>query len=430
MTRMWRRSALAALMAVTTLGAGIAQPTSATSVTTAVSPVARAVPDWVDPYDGLYRAIGTDTIAVYVCRVPVGTTDPNYVAAGGKRLTVTPLRATRFGNDKVAPYYRATSFGRYKPVFVARGYIDLANDEGPQECLERATESTTGDFTNVLAVDNSALAAGLAGPGLIGEPDWFTLPPAETERGAWVGGQSIVGTPAPTIVVHELGHTLHWPHSYRNPSNEYDNPLDLMSSNVGAIECSANGLRWPCKPKNTLAYNRYLSGWVNDTAVRVHTSGTTSLKLAAPTRTGVQLLIVPSTTAQNLFLTLEARPATGNDAALGRAGVAVHFVNERPEACGEASGVCPAFTRRQGQVVGANDSYKHVVRPKTKVTFSGVTIAVGALTKGRYPVTVTGSFTSGTANWGTQRARVASSSDILLPAPAPVARTVTAPAIR
>lgn len=426
MTRMWRRSALAALVAMTTLGAGVAQPTGAT----AVEPVSRAVPDWVDPYDGLYRAIGTDTIAVYVCRVPVGTTDPSYVSAGGKRLTVTPRRAARLGNDKVAPYFRATSLGRYRPVFVARTYIDLATDDGPQDCLEKATTRTTGDFTNVLAVDNSALRAGLAGPGVIGEPDWFTLPPADTERGAWVGGQSIVGTPAPTIVAHELGHTLHWPHSYRSPTNEYDNPLDLMSSNTGAVECSANGLRWPCKPKNTLAYNRYLSGWVNDTAVRVHTSGTTSLKLVAPTLSGVQLLIVPSTTADNLFLTLEARPATGNDAALGRAGVAVHFVNERAEACGEASGVCPAFTRRQGQVVGANDAYKHVVRPKTTVTFAGVKIAVGALSNGRYPVTVTGSFTSGTADWGAQRSRVAADTDTVMPATLTATRVLAAPAVR
>ena len=63
-------------------------------------------------------------------------------------------------------------------------------------------------------------------------------------------------------VAHELGHTLHWPHSFSGLlGTEYDNPTDVMSATPVAGWCSrdvSNGtVTWPCLPPNTLAFNRF-----------------------------------------------------------------------------------------------------------------------------------------------------------------------------
>ncbi len=63
-----------------------------------------------------------------------------------------------------------------------------------------------------------------------------------THRGAWVGGGSTAESQLlnPSVVVHEIGHTLHWPHSYLANANydEYDNPVDVMSGDPDAGWCA------------------------------------------------------------------------------------------------------------------------------------------------------------------------------------------------
>ena len=66
--------------------------------------------------------------------------------------------------------------------------------------------------------------------------------PNVTRRGAWVGGGSTAESQLlnPSVVAHEIGHTLHWPHSYLADGSydEYDNPVDVMSGDPDAGWCT------------------------------------------------------------------------------------------------------------------------------------------------------------------------------------------------
>lgn len=349
---------------------------------------ARETPLWIDPYDGFADAIGQDRIAVYVCLVPKSTTDPSYVSVGRKRLRITPQAAARLGNTKVAPYFRAISHKLYRPKFIAAGIIRLTPSEGSIECRLRAATRATGSYTNVLAVDNTLRGGGEAGMGLA-QDGWFSTSPSITFRGAWVGGREIGRLPNPWVIAHEIGHTLQWAHSFSGDADEYDNPLDLMSN--GAAACtSAAGETYPCAPNDTLAYNRYVAGWITDDEVRAHRSGTSTVQLAETRVDGSKIIVAPSRVTDQYFLTLEARPGGGVDEGLERAGVAIHVVELWPAACGGPR-LC-GTDRRQGQAIGRPYTFDHVVSPGGVLRVDGLKVTVGQLKNGRYPVTLEGSF--------------------------------------
>ena len=66
------------------------------------------------------------------------------------------------------------------------------------------------------------------------------------------------------LCVGEIGHTLHWPHSYYSSTNEYDNPGDLMSGFPTNDLSTKDFISWHCAPQNTLALNRFAAGWIGD----------------------------------------------------------------------------------------------------------------------------------------------------------------------
>jgi hypothetical protein len=351
----------------------------------------------------LQRSVGVDRIAVWVCRVPAGTTNASYLSFGSQRLTVTPASAATFATDTVAPYFATVSRGRYATVFEPQGYIDLAVSDGPGECLDQAENLTTANgagqtFTNVLAVDTSTYMGGFAGPGLV----WFTPgltgrhlvdPPSVTGRGAWVGGGVVARLPDQAVIAHELGHTLHWPHSYIGPTDEYDNPVDLMSGWPNGALCLYSGSIYPCKPQETIAFNRLTSGWIDDSETAVHTSGTSTVQLAAPQQAGVQILLAKDPDSPGVVLTLEARPQVGYDSVLDSAGVAVHIVDQSARQCTQRVGsACVSLWRRQGQALGAPDSAQHVIGVGGAATVSGLTITVVRPVGTGYLVTVSGTF--------------------------------------
>ena len=351
----------------------------------------------------LQRSVGVDRIAVWVCRVPAGTTDPLYVSRGSERLPVTPASAATFATDTVAPYFATVSRGRYTTVFEPQGYIDLAVSDGPGECLDQAENLTTANvagqtFTNVLAVDTSTYTGGFAGPGLV----WFTPgltgrhlvdPPSISSRGAWVGGGVVARFPDQAVIAHEIGHTLHWPHSYIEPDNEYDNPVDLMSGSPDGAVCTTGPWIYPCKPQETIAFNKLTSGWIDDSETAVHTSGTSTVQLAAPQQAGVQILLAKDPDSPGVLLTLEARPQVGYDAVLDSAGVAVHIVDQSARQCTQrVGGACVSLWRRQGQAFGAPGTAQHVVGVGSTATVSGLTITVVRTVGTGYLVTVSGTF--------------------------------------
>src|SRR5690606_35059815 len=100
-------------------------------------------------------------------------------------------------------------------------------------------------------------------------------PPTQSQRGGYVGAAAVFVNPA--VFVHEIGHTIHWPHSYLpgnddDPFREYTNPIDIMSGEPDAdgddpLEppqyCHGTDDWWTyCWSQHTLAFNRLAAGWL------------------------------------------------------------------------------------------------------------------------------------------------------------------------
>jgi hypothetical protein len=360
----------------------------------------------INPLAKLHRSVGTDTIATYVCRVPLSTTDSYYRQYGADRLVISPADVSNLGNTEVAPFFRSMSRGRYQTNFIPAGFIDLNNTDGPSDCFFKAARITGAPFTNMVVSDNAGninenFIWGFGSGGKVSSDAsrhglHLINPPSATLRGSFVTGTSIVAWRHPEMMTHEVGHTLLWPHSHRSARNEYDNPLDLMSG----AQCSLNGGRRRCR---TLAYNRLTAGWINDNEVDMHRSGTRTVTLVGPDQNGIALLAALSGDP-NLFVTLEARPGSGPDAGLESPGVAIHVIDQRVSSCrdgisavAQALGACPF--RRQGQAVGRGNTFDHVLSPGRSITLNGLTITVGAATANGYVVTVTGTFDHNSFAW-------------------------------
>ena len=365
--------------------------------------------------DGLLtRSVGTgtDRFAVWVCTVPPNTTHPDYlpyVQSGDMRAN-TPASAAAHFEEATEAFFSAVSRFRYFPEFDPAGTIALLPAEGPDDCLDRARAATGDPFTNVAATDTAGYRGGFGGPGSIAittPPSGATLftGPDVTGRGLWVGGGA-ASDPSDTTIAHEIGHTLHWPHSYLGPASEYDNPVDLMSGSPfpggWCPPYPGASILWSgCAYQHTLAINRYASGWIDPTDVVVHASGTTTVDLAHPLGANLanpltqrtQLLVAPSGDPK-VVATIEARPQVTWDAILGQGGVAVHVSDQRTASCslGALLGGCISLERRVAQFTGSPNAYTHVLAPGATLTLRGLTIQVLATTATGYQVRVSGTF--------------------------------------
>ncbi len=358
----------------------------------------------------LHQMSGADRIAVWVCDVPTNSSDYDYSNPESlPRIPIEPQGVARWAQKTVGTWYDAESNGRYEPTFVAMGHIPLSTTDGPSDCLSKAEHLSGRPFTNVLATDNSQVRVGFASPGLIYDndafnPDRFDQPPAVTARGAWVGGgsTSLDVTPSPLAVTHEIGHTLHWPHSFSTMSvTEYDNPTDVMSASPIASWCSKplNGgtYSWPCVAPNTLAFNRFAAGWIDESQVALQTSGTSVVTLDAPAGAGMQMLVAPDAANAHVMLTLEARPKVGNDSSFDVEGVAAYIVDQRPFACLNSAflngGPCISSERRQQQAIATVPfGYDHILQVGTTTSIDGLTITVTAHVGNTFTVQTSGTF--------------------------------------
>jgi M6 family metalloprotease-like protein len=358
----------------------------------------------------LHQMSGNDRIAVYVCDVPTTTTDLKYSFEGPTRLNIEPRTVARWAQREVAPYFDISSGGHFETTFVALGHIPLANNESDQDCLDKATAMTGRPFTNVLVTDNTLAGDGFGGPGIIfssdsSNPNRFDDPPSITHRGSWVGGGSTSpdAEPSAMVVAHEIGHSLHWPHSFTGPGYEYDNPIDVMSGQPADGWCEkpdpsfgfGGTLLWPCHPTNTLAFNRFAAGWIDDTQVQLQTGGTNTFTLDAPAGAGTEMVAAPDPSNAHVMLTLEARPKVGFDQFLGVEGVAVHMIDQRPGSCFSfISSTCISTDRRQRPQPARTDTddYAHVLQLGTTTVVDGLTISVLAHTGNTFTVQVSGTF--------------------------------------
>ena len=294
-------------------------------------------------------ALGSDRIGVWVCQIPEGTETPN------------PDEVASWANASVSPWFDNLSAGRYRPTFESLGTFQVPARSTETDCLNAARKKTPAPYSNTMAVTNLSPHSGLGGPG--GAPDLAT-PPSATARGFVISGRVSLDNKA-WLVIHELGHTLHWPHYFTGPSSEYDSPLDPMSR---VHRTSSTGSVVP----HTVAINRYLNGWIDDAEVSEQTTPDASYSVQPHGSLGTKLVLVPTATTGR-YLTVEARVASGNDRLLLKHGALVSLIDTRASACASAT-ACRSVSRRQGPAVGAPGSYDSVLQPGEFLSIDGVTV--------------------------------------------------------
>jgi hypothetical protein len=258
------------------------------------------------------------------------------------------------------------SNGRYTPEFSYLGSFSSTKEGTVSEqliaCMDDAETRTPAPYTNSLALTTHDLYGGGGGIAGTGYANNLLKPPSETGRGSAVGGR-VYSDDNAWLVGHELGHTLGWPHYFTGPSSDYDSPFDVMSGNKTTC--------WSCTFVHTVALNRWLAGWIDDTEVLEHLGAAMSYNVQPHTVAGTKLVVVPTATAGR-YLTLETRVRTLGDQNLTKAGVLVSVVDTIGETCWKTR--CEMTRRRQAPAVGAPGSYDSLLAPGESLSSNGVTV--------------------------------------------------------
>ncbi len=212
-----------------------------------------------------HYSLGEDHWEVWVCDSPDGDLD---ISAAG---LVEILKA------EVVPYFNWLSGGRYRPAF-------KAGDPGVVTIADQETTFARGDpgrwaryrsgGLEWLALDDTSFPGN--GRSVNAGGNFFSVPSGQAEGAT---------PPEISIIAHEFGHTLWFPHSYRIDPGEYDNPMDIMSDAEAA----------PGLQIGTIAFNRYAAGWIDQDEVDVYPGkGKSRYVLAPPGDGGTQMLVLRS----------------------------------------------------------------------------------------------------------------------------------------
>ncbi len=308
-------------------------------------------------------SLSEDLWEVWVCRVP------------GWDTPVDLDEVVEFLNGEVAPYFRELSGGRYRPTFRPGGRVEsddqVASGPGLEEtvftpgCVEEVRQQAisrqdetspeeTGPAGALIVVEFEGYRSGYGTFGNlcpeVYQPGCEPSYPGN-RRLVVVGAGAVVPqppleTPFWSLVVHEMGHALAWPHSYSGRFSTggpgalgfYDNPMDIMSN----IPLTA--------PQGTTVYNRYVSGWVDPSSVQVYWGGKQVYRLhqggSAPGL--IQMVVIPeqviagevteqaNPAGEGLFYVLGVRRLSGIDSLVPKVGVEVYRIDQRREACGSS----------------------------------------------------------------------------------------------
>ncbi len=309
--------------------------TSIAATTTTEAP--EAMPAEAMRLAALKDAAGPDTFEVWICDVPVDTTDPTY-GDPTLRLPLSPDDVIRRAGSRVRGYFTAISFGVYQPRFIPGGTISMAPGDTSQTCVDNALDQSSPTATAVFAIATAEHTA--QAPGGWGTPGTWascttSCEASITRRSAYVGASDFHPDwgfiPALDLIEHEIGHTIGLPHSGEvlNDKFGYTSALDVMSNSAAPRDVDP----WRRHGPDTLAVNRLAVGWLplDDVAHALSNAAAASepqpFTLAPSTASsGTRLLLLPID--EHRMLTVEYLRPTGFDNALPEAGVAVHLIDD------------------------------------------------------------------------------------------------------
>lgn len=249
------------------------------------------------------HTIGTDVIEVWVCGI-----------------SVHPAEIVERLEKELTPYFETLSRGYYSTDFVVGGTVGSTDRD---QCLSEASARSPGTSNAALVVGPGS--GGMAGPGDNGP----TFP--GNQRWAMVGydGAFI------SVVAHEIGHTIHFPHSFtgktQGSGREYDNARDVMSGNYGSWE-EGGVVYWGTYPMpyEAATINRYAAGWIDQLEVKMIGSEAARFTLSPPSEdVGYQMAVIPI--SEETYYTLGASTRSAHDPIPGDwEGVDVYEVHECP----------------------------------------------------------------------------------------------------
>jgi hypothetical protein len=372
---------------VTTEQSGQTRATPATtSTTTTVAPTTTFVPtaDALPAVERLLRAaeplrrftLGPDTLGVWICHVAVDITDPIYNQAD-LRLTLTPDGVADQLNQFIGPYFRTLSDGQYQPTFVAGGEVSIAKGQNNNDCVEQAQHDAGDDIDGLVVIADAEHGANQPGgwgrPGTACDAD-EPCPANVSGRATYIGASDFHpdwGTePAVDLEEHEIGHSLGFPHS-GDEGGGYTSALDLMSNSAAPRDVDPDRRDGP----DTLGVNRLAAGWLPLDGVAVAARGGEYELVPSNAATGPRLLILPLD--EYRFVTVELLVNSGFDAHLPESGIAIHLVNQRPNACHSTSSTTSCVNEEREQLtLGSTPPHTDLLTDGETVTVEGWAVRV------------------------------------------------------
>ena len=320
------------------------------------------------------HTIGTDVWEVWVCDAADGT------------ASVDLSDAVSYVNDQMGSYFGWLSESRYSPVFLAGGVYTV---DRAFQCASEVGQYVSGTSNGVLIIDTLEKVGGSATAGIEGElfpgnDRWM-----QVNAGA-VAVSPMVPQAQPSVVAHEIGHTIWWPHTFSGLTAfsdgmiwEYDNLMDVMSD-AGAAAAI----------QGTTAINRYAAGWLPPTQVLFHRGGSFTYDLDALGYNGVQMLVLPTDTP-GTYTVIGSRVLESFDSALPIQGIEVYDVVVYDLATRPLIRLYGRVS--QNPAVGGvppGGSLQHVHDVGSSFTVGGVTVSVLSRTLSGFSVRVEGSSVS------------------------------------
>jgi hypothetical protein len=307
--------------------------------------------DLINHYDDVSRySIGTDLWRVWVCDTardgPVGDVEA----------------AVAILNGEIADAFDWMSAGAYDLLFEVGGTVTILTEDS-DECVPAVLDaSTPSSARGVFIITDEPGWSGVSSPGF----STSDLSPGNY-RYSLVSYNGVFSYSI-AVSVHELGHAIHWPHSFAGPS-EYDNPIDVMSGAFGAYA--------------TLGINRYAAGWIDPGQVAVFDGTATTVDLRPVGDPGTQLFVIPGAETGDYFV-LDVRAHHEYDGRPSAHGVTVHEVRHD---CASSS-FCAGTERQQIPQRPADDAYGHVLRVGQSRRVGGISLEIVGAADGGYQISI------------------------------------------